>query len=102
MMLATTQSGKAFKADYFRHFMRDAFNAAGLLEVTTHGLRYTSATILKELGLDWETIGDITGHKTAEMVRLYTEKRRRVARSIAMLDASELQNTTDESAKPVE
>ena len=45
----------------FAHFMRDAIWAAGLLDdETTHGLRYTAATILNEPSLDWETIASVT------------------------------------------
>ncbi|MBB4268197.1 tyrosine-type recombinase/integrase [Roseospira visakhapatnamensis] len=72
--------------DRFRHRMADAFRAAGLDNVTTHGLRYTAATRLREVGLDWETIGAITGHKTAEMARKYSAQRRAAVIAIDALD----------------
>lgn len=74
--------------DRFRHRMADAFRAAGLDNVTTHGLRYTAATRLRELGLDWEEIGCITGHQTAEMARKYTRQRRTASVAIRLLDGA--------------
>jgi integrase len=69
--------------------MRDADVAAGLPEdVTTHGLRYSAATILHELGQDWETIAAVTGHETVAMVRKYTEKRRRARLAIDSLNVA--------------
>ena len=55
-------------------------------EFKAHGLRYTAAAALHELGCDWETIGAITGHKTVEMVRKYTEKKRRAKLAISRLN----------------
>ncbi|MBF0305162.1 MAG: tyrosine-type recombinase/integrase [Alphaproteobacteria bacterium] len=92
-MLLTTERGKAFKVDHFRHVMIAAYQAvpglpAGMESggVTTHGLRYTAATILHELGNDWDTIAAITGHETVQMVRKYTAKKRRAKVAIASLD----------------
>lgn len=62
------------------------FTRAGHRPRTTHGLRYTAATVLRELGLDWDDVAAVTGHKTTAMVRKYTAKRRRAARAIARLD----------------
>jgi len=76
-MLLTTTRGESFKVDHFRHTMRAAYRAAGLTEdCTTHGLRYTAATILHELGCEWPIVAAITGHETAEMARKYSEKKR--------------------------
>ncbi len=87
VMMLTTASGRAFKVDHFRHIMRAAYRAAGLPDdCTTHGLRYTAATILHELGCEWSTIAAITGHETAEMARKYSEKKRRAKVAIARLD----------------
>ncbi len=67
--------------------MRAAYEAAGLpTDVTTHGLRYTAATVLRELGCDWEDIAAITGHSTVQMVRKYTRQRRTAEVAIARLD----------------
>jgi len=90
VVIITGPKGKGLGVDYFRHMMRDAYRAAQLPDdCTTHGLRYTAATILCELGVEWEDIASITGHETMQMVKKYTEKRRRAARAIARLDASE-------------
>lgn len=87
MVLLTTEAGRSLGIDAFRHMMRDAYDAAGLpTDCTTHGLRYTAGTILRELDCDWETIGDVLGHRTAEMVRKYTEKKRRTRVAITRLD----------------
>lgn len=72
--------------DRFRHRMAAAYEAAGLHGVTTHGLRYTAATILRELGEDWETVAAITGHETMQMVRKYTTQKRRAQVAILHLD----------------
>lgn len=94
-VLTTPDRGQALKVDYWRHLMIDAMQAVpGLAQglegsgVTTHGLRYTAATRLRELGLDWETIGAITGHQTAEMARQYSRRRRKAELAIARLDAA--------------
>jgi site-specific recombinase XerD len=87
MMLLINSDGVPFKIDHFRHFMRAAYRAAKISdEVSTHGCRYTAATILHELGCDWETIGAVTGHETAEMVRKYTRKKRRARLAIGLLN----------------
>ena len=72
-----------------RHLMRDAIRAAALTdECTLHGLRYTFATRAIELGLDWQTIESIVGHKTAEMAFKYTQQRRLARLAIVTLDAA--------------
>ncbi|WP_158303955.1 tyrosine-type recombinase/integrase [Paramagnetospirillum magneticum] len=94
-MMLTSETGRAFKVDHFRHVMIAAYQAVDGLTVgleaggvTTHGLRYTAATILHELGNDWETIAAITGHETVQMVRKYTDKKRRAKLAIASLNAA--------------
>ncbi len=87
LTLLVTPGGRPFKVDFFRHFMRAAYEAAGLpADFTTHGLRYAGATRLHELEVDWGTIGEITGHETAQMVRRYTGKRRATRLAISRLD----------------
>lgn len=92
-MILTTETGRVLKVDNFRHIMLDAYKETPRLEsglksggVTTHGWRYTAATILHELGCDWETIGSITGHETMQMVKKYTEKKRRAKVAITRLN----------------
>lgn len=87
LVLLVNSDGAPFKIDHFRHFMRAAYQAAKITdEVSTHGCRYTAATILHELGCDWETIGSITGHETASMVRKYTAKKRLARLAIGRLN----------------
>jgi integrase len=80
-------AGRPLTIDAFRHRMADAYAEADLPDdCTTHGLRYTAATVLHELGCDWETIASITGHETVAMVRKYIEKRRRARLAIDSLN----------------
>jgi site-specific recombinase XerD len=89
VVLFPTSTGRPLKVDHMRHLMREAIRAAGLPDdCTLHGLRYTFATRGIELGLDWQTIESIVGHKTAEMAFKYTEKRRRARLAIATFDAA--------------
>lgn len=86
--------GKPLTADAFSHRMTDAIIGAGLKQgledggATIHGLRYTAATRLRELGLDWEQVADVTGHQTAEMARKYMRQRRSAAFAVTVLDAA--------------
>ena len=90
VVLFPTPGGRPLKVDYMRHLMREAIRAGGLPDdCTLHGLRYTFATRALELGLDWQTVESIVGHRTAEMAFKYTEKRRRARLAIATLDASQ-------------
>lgn len=92
VVLFPTDTGRSLRADYMRHLMRDAMRAAGLPDdCTLHGLRYTFATRGLELGLDWQTVESIVGHRTAEMGFKYTQKRRRARLTIATLDAAQEQ-----------
>lgn len=94
-MLITNRLGRGFKVDNFRHIMAAAYAATPGLRcgmnnggVTTHGLRYTAATVLAELGHDWDTIAAITGHETVQMVRKYTAKKRRARIAIDSLNSA--------------
>ena len=88
VVLFPTPTGRALKVDHMRHLMRDAMRGAALPDdCTLHGLRYTFATRAIELGLDWQAVESIVGHKTAEMAFKYTEKRRRARLAIVTLDA---------------
>ncbi len=85
-MLLTTASGRPLKVDYLRHRMAAAYVEAGLEGVTSHGLRYTAATILAELGCDGPTISSILGHRTAEMIQKYTGRKRQAKVAIRRLN----------------
>jgi integrase len=87
VVLFPTPTGRALKIDHMRHVMREAIRQAALPDdCTLHGLRYTFATIAVELGLDWQTIDSIVGHRTAEMAHKYTAKRRSARLAIITLD----------------
>jgi integrase len=93
VVLFPTSTGRPLKVDHMRHLMRDSIRAADLPDdCTLHGLRYTFATRAIELGLDWQTIESIVGHRTAEMAFKYTEKRRRARLAIVTLDAARKAN----------
>jgi integrase len=100
VVLFPTPTGRPLKVDYMRHVMRAAIRAAALHdECTLHGLRYTFATRAIELGLDWQTIESIVGHKTAEMAFKYTQKRRRARLTIVTLDAARKVNRQEPKVK---
>lgn len=89
LVILVSGKGRPFKTDWFRHVMAAAYEAAGLGHRTTHGLRYTAAIRLREVGCDWETIGAILGHKTAEMARKYSAKKRLAQIGIAKIQEAE-------------
>jgi integrase len=87
LVMFPTQRGRPLRRDHMLHLMLDARRAAELPEdCTLHGLRYTFATRGLELGLDWQTIESIVGHRTAAMAFKYTAKRRNARLTIATLD----------------
>jgi integrase len=111
VVLFPTPTGRPLKVDHMRHLMREAIRAAGLPDgCTLHGLRYTFATRAIEIGLDWQTIESIVGHKTAEMAFKYTQQRRLARLAIISLDAARNANlgaakvgtTADESGNSAE
>lgn len=89
LVVLPTETGRPFKLDHFRHFMRRAYAAAGLPGgaggVTTHGLRTTAAVRLRELGCDEPTIAAVLGHRTTAATRVYSEKRRRASAAVRKL-----------------
>jgi integrase len=93
VVLFPTPTGRPLKVDHMRHLMRDAMRAAALPDdCTLHGLRYTFATRAIELGLDWQTIESIVGHKTSEMAFKYTQQRRSARLAIATLNSVRKRN----------
>jgi integrase len=93
VVLFPTPTGRPLKVDHMRHLMREAIRAAGLSDdCTLHGLRYTFATRAIEIGLDWQTIESIVGHRTAQMAAKYTGKRRLARLAIVSLDAARTAN----------
>lgn len=77
MLVPNTRNGLKLTESGLRQIMEPAYDDAALSdECVNHGLRYTAAVRLSELGCDWETISSITGHETVSMVRKYLAKRR--------------------------
>jgi len=107
-MLLTGERGRALTVDYFRHIIIDGSKEVEGLNsgmenagTTTHGLRFTAATRLRELGLSWDVIASITGHDTAAMVEHYTEQKRKAEMAIDTLNAATAAQNSNKSVKPV-
>jgi len=89
MLVPSERTGLKLTESGLRQIMERAYDDAGLPdECVNHGLRYTAAARLSELGCDWETIASITGHQTVSMVRKYLAKRR--AARVAVRKLNEL------------
>ena len=89
MLVPSERTGLKLTESGLRQIMERAYDDAGLSdECVNHGLRYTAAVRLSELGCDWETIASITGHTTVTMVRKYLAKRR--AARVAVRKLNEL------------
>jgi len=108
-MILTGKKGRAFSEGTFGHLLNDAFKkikglTIGLENrgVTPHGLRFTAATRLRELGCSWEMIASITGHDTVEMVRKYADQKRDAELAINALNAGTAAQTSHESVKPAD
>ena len=91
IMLVTNANGAQFKKNNFEHVMRRAYNACGFnLDLSTHGLRYTAATVMREIGVTRDDIAAITGHQTEQMLHKYTRQKRRAERAITVLDGNKI------------
>lgn len=74
--LLTTTVGNPMTGDYFGKFMAATIKEAGLTGVVIHGLRYSAATRLREVGCSDDLIRSITGHQSAQMLEHYTRQKR--------------------------
>lgn len=92
--------GKPVGYDRFGHRMAQAFDDAGLVGVTIHGLRYTTATILKELGVDLETRQALLGHRTVAMAEKYSRQKRGAQAAVEAMDSAASVKPTGKSVKP--
>ena len=96
LVILTNQNklkGKALTDRHFSTIMREAYTDAGLpTDCTSHGLRYTAATVLHELGCDWETISAVTGHETRQMVQKYSQQKIRASAAISRLEQKKFAN----------
>lgn len=88
MLVPSERTGLKLTESGLRQIMEPAYDDAGLPdECVNHGLRYTAAVRLSELGCDWETIASITGHTTVTMVRKYLAKRRAARVAVRKLNS---------------
>jgi integrase len=53
------------------HAVGRAASAAGMDQLTTHDLRRTCATGMRELGTDWDVISQILGHRQHDVTATY-------------------------------
>jgi integrase len=72
-IILTTSTGRPYKGSNFRHHWRKALKTAGLdtLALTFHGLRYTAASHLFEIGCTPKEVAAITGHRSLAMLAKY-------------------------------
>jgi integrase len=84
-----TKTGKPYGLNDFSDQFRHWCNEAGLSrDCHFHGLRYSAATLLAEVGCTPHQIAAITGHKTIAMVQKYSkaaEQRRLATEAMAKL-----------------
>lgn len=120
LMVLTGDRGRAMTEGRFQHIMIESFRgsqgaqgakkrkktgveglSSGMKQggVTTHGLRYTAATRLYELGVSFDDIASITGHETAAMVRKYAKNKRAAKMAIGKLNAATDAQNSNESDK---
>jgi integrase len=92
-IILTTVTGKPFEASNFGKSIKRALKAAGFNALSTHGLRYTAASKLAEIGLSAKLIGSITGHRSLAMIEKYS----RGANQEIMADAAILAWNQDTS-----
>lgn len=74
LLFVADKDGQPIKADTLRKTMRTHLDKLGLSNLHFHGLRHTAATALAEAGCTSHEIMAITGHRTEQMVKVYTEK----------------------------
>lgn len=72
-IILTTPSGRPFRHTSFDKHWRRVILAAGLDGLVFHGLRYTAASELAELGCSDAEIASITGHLSRSMVVKYSK-----------------------------
>jgi len=77
MTFLETHNGKSRSSNGIGNLMRKWCDEAGLPNCTSHGLRKACATRLAEAGASEREIMAWTGHKTTQMVQVYTSKARR-------------------------
>jgi len=83
MVFLLTSQGRAFTANGFGNFFRDAVESAGLRGLSAHGLRKAACRRLAEAGCTAHEIMSISGHVSLREVQRYTmaANREQMARS---------------------
>lgn len=83
LLFVTNEAGEKLNASTYGKAFRAHLKAIGLGAYHFHGLRHTTGTALAEAGATDHEIQAITGHKTLQMVQLYTKRanQKRLAQS---------------------
>lgn len=74
LYLITDEHGRPYKANTLSKIMREHLDRIGLTHLTLHGLRHTAGQALAEAGCSPHEIAAVLGHRTLQMVQLYTKK----------------------------
>jgi integrase len=72
LFVLTNEHGKPWQPDHMTHAVEDAMRGLGLGGLNVHGLRKLCAAELANAGCSTHEIAAITGHKSLQMVQLYT------------------------------
>lgn len=93
--------GQPWQRRTFTRCWRRLLDSIGLDGLHLHGLRHTVGRDLAEAGASEDMIMSVTGHRSAEMVRRYTQAaRRRTMGDAAMLLMERTGKPRDQSGKP--
>jgi integrase len=75
LVFVTTEHGSRFASDKsFGNYLMRAIRAAGVEDVTPHGLRTTGATAVADSLGTVHQIKSLTGHRSDAMAKRYTER----------------------------
>ena len=70
--ILTTSTGRPFTGSHFRHQFGKVMKAADVTGLCFHGLRYTAAANLAEIGCTLKEIAAVTGHRSLAMIEKYS------------------------------
>jgi integrase len=88
-----TERGEPFTAAGFGNWFRDRYDAAGITDLSAHGLRKAGATRLAEYGATDHEIMSWGGWKTLREVQRYTEAANR--KRLALRGADKIKSGTE-------
>lgn len=86
LTILVTSRGKALTDNAFTKMMRRALNEAGLHHRKPHGLRYTGARTLLELGASLAVVAQYTGHKSAQVAEKYAFTERETSAAVVAIN----------------